>query len=264
MRPGEWLCQMGDGKGALTVSGIYCKVPVIMGSSVSFAHEDGGYDFSVAVAEGGTEVMAVLVENPMAGQDGYKSTPKRAAFLLKIGWKDDKLRFDEDWGFISSPDRLASISPQGISIRCGENHQDLYYAPNPVRCLARNPKPGEKVISCDDACLFLGEKITKDQLDDRIRQRIAQEDRMAELQQRLETAESQRQDEVAARHEDRRKFELEMAALILKKDGEKAKYGEQLTKQLRDNFDRTPVWRLIGQRINAWRKDCWRWLKSGF
>lgn len=253
MKASILLCRMNDGKGGFTIGAVGDRILTVMGSSLPFALADYGNVMSVSVAEGETGVMAVMVGQSRPDDRG----DIKRAFLLGVDWKDGRPGFDEKWGFIPPPDRLASISSQGISIRCGANHQDLYYAPNPVECLARKPRPGEKVINCDDACIFLSEKIDQKELDNRITEEIERKDELAELQRRLELAESQRQEEVAARHADWRKFELEFARIVLEKDDERAKYGEQLTKELKDNFRRTPLWRLAWQRFRAWLKATW-------
>lgn len=248
MKPEKDLCQqcrVNEVEGVLSIIGLeWVKVRMIGATHPRLSAQKSNVA-TVVVPRDEVGVAAVCCD----------TGPEWRTHLLRLYWEKDKLCFDGQWCFLPPPDRQAVFNKHGIDIVCGE---ERYYAPSPIQYQSREPRPGESIISCDDACLFLGEKITKDQLDDRIRQRIAQEDRMAELQQRLETAESQRQDEVAARHADWRKFELEFARIVLQKDDEKAKHGEQL----QSKFDRTPVWRLAGQRFNAWRKDSRQWLKD--
>ncbi len=226
------------------IAGSDSNMPTVMGSSLPFVLADYGNCLSVTVAKGDSGVMAVMLGNSRPEDRG----DTKRAFLLRIGWNGDRLEFDETWSFLSSPERLASVSHQGISIRCGENHQDLYYAPNPVRCLARDPKPGEKVITGDDACLFLAEKISKEELDQRIQREIEREDRMALLEQEL-------REETRARHRDHEVFELNKLELVLERNRQHDKEMADQRRQLQADFDRKPLWRLAWQRFTAWRKE---------
>lgn len=249
MKPSTLLTQTfrvdGD-QGVLALIGVGELLLELLGTTLFCTAAPGSNEILVKVPRGETGVVAVSC--------GYRDSVVRNVFLLRVFWDKDGPCFDREHSYLPPADRLSTISTEGITINCDG---DEYYAPNPhksrshVKGWARMPKPGEKIIYCDDACMFLGEKITKAELDDRIRQRIAREDQLAELQQRLTTVESQRQDEVAARHRDHEAFEQEMTMLVLEKDEQRIKYGEQL----QSDFDRTPLCRLARQRFTAWWKE---------